>query len=305
MHILPWGIFFLSFPFFLSFKLFRLSSLLILYHMLYSFFERFCFRKDLPQPRKRRSSSLPSILFATTCIDLKPLLPLTITDPINVPLTYHDHSIIYGSSPSPSSSSLSSSLDSLSTSKTSSSSSSLLSFLADDGHPPTFADPATSSSPTLHTLVQSCGDENEDVDTYHHSLSASAVQPIEIEPIISTLLETFRLSLPASILPPPTPTPSPGGGDPAVMPAALDHIASSTDILLQKPTNDHTPYSIHPHSHYTRSLRENPDHLRMIVAEVNMMRVNKLISPLRPRAILLERLDPFIPCTPSPLKHSI
>ncbi|SAM08022.1 hypothetical protein [Absidia glauca] len=268
--------------------------------MLYSFFERFCFRKDLPQPRKRRSSSLPSILFTTTCIDLKPLLPLTITDPINVPLTYHDHGIIYGSSPASSSSSLSSSLDSLSTSKNSSSSSSLLSLSTDDGFPPTFADPATSSSPILSTTTQSCGAQNEDVDSYPRSLSASAVQPIEIEPIISTLLETFRLSLPASILPPKTPTAAPD--NPAVIPTApaLDQIASSTDTL-----DDHTTNSIHPHPHYTRSLRENPDHLRMIVAEVNMMRVNKLISPLRPRAILLERLDPFIPCTPSPLKHSI
>ncbi|KAI8067865.1 hypothetical protein BC940DRAFT_333430 [Gongronella butleri] len=54
----------------------------------------------------------------------------------------------------------------------------------------------------------------------------------------------------------------------------------------------------------TRQLRDNSDHLRMLVAEVNMMRSNKLICPLRQRAVLPERLDAFSHCK-SPLRHSI
>ncbi|KAI8343871.1 hypothetical protein BC941DRAFT_407198 [Chlamydoabsidia padenii] len=255
--------------------------------MFTSIFERLRLRE--PVSRKRRSSSLqgslPTLLSTTTCIDFKPLLPLTITDPINVPLRYHDYGITYGSS-----------LDSLSTSKTSSlsssSSSSLLSFSTDDGLPPTFTDPPF--------MVQSCGDDhNDDEDRYPHSLSAikSISAAIEIEPIKSPLVETLRHSL-AFII--------------ASTPPTVDH--STTDTPLNEDHDTVTPPKHHYHHdrhyhhyqhYYTRSVRENPDHLRMIVAEVNMMRVNKLISPLRPRAILLERPDPFIPCTPSPLKHSI
>ncbi|KAI8059602.1 hypothetical protein BC940DRAFT_371748 [Gongronella butleri] len=42
---------------------------------------------------------------------------------------------------------------------------------------------------------------------------------------------------------------------------------------------------------YTRDTRANPDHLRMIAAELNMMRHRKLISPLRPRGFLPRRKD--------------
>ncbi|KAI9283266.1 hypothetical protein BY458DRAFT_422909, partial [Sporodiniella umbellata] len=37
---------------------------------------------------------------------------------------------------------------------------------------------------------------------------------------------------------------------------------------------------------YTRDTRSNPDHLRMISAELNMMRARKLSSPLKPRGFL-------------------
>jgi hypothetical protein len=45
---------------------------------------------------------------------------------------------------------------------------------------------------------------------------------------------------------------------------------------------------------YTRDTRSNPDHLRMISAELNMMRHKKLSSPLKPRGFLPRRSDAFI-----------
>jgi hypothetical protein len=45
---------------------------------------------------------------------------------------------------------------------------------------------------------------------------------------------------------------------------------------------------------YTRDTRSNPDHLRMISAELNMMRGRKLLSPLKPRGFLPRRKDAFI-----------
>ncbi|KAH8555616.1 hypothetical protein BGW37DRAFT_142891 [Umbelopsis sp. PMI_123] len=46
-------------------------------------------------------------------------------------------------------------------------------------------------------------------------------------------------------------------------------------------------------SRYTRDIRANPDHLRMIVAEMNMMRSRKIVCPLRPRTYLHKRSDHF------------
>ncbi|RCH92296.1 hypothetical protein CU098_010857, partial [Rhizopus stolonifer] len=45
---------------------------------------------------------------------------------------------------------------------------------------------------------------------------------------------------------------------------------------------------------YTRDTRSNPDHLRMISAELNMMRHRKLSSPLKPRGFLPRRTDVFV-----------
>ncbi|KAI8575723.1 hypothetical protein K450DRAFT_260508 [Umbelopsis ramanniana AG] len=44
---------------------------------------------------------------------------------------------------------------------------------------------------------------------------------------------------------------------------------------------------------YNRDIRANPDHLRMIVAEMNMMRSRKIVCPLRPRTYLHKRVDHF------------
>lgn len=54
-----------------------------------------------------------------------------------------------------------------------------------------------------------------------------------------------------------------------------------------------------------RGIRANPAHLRMIVAEVNMMRCNKIVGPLKPRGFLPARTDPFVSKQSSPLVKKI
>jgi hypothetical protein len=56
---------------------------------------------------------------------------------------------------------------------------------------------------------------------------------------------------------------------------------------------------------HKRAIRSNSAHLRMVVAEVNMMRANKIICPLKPRGVLPARTDRFIPNSPSPLSASL
>lgn len=57
------------------------------------------------------------------------------------------------------------------------------------------------------------------------------------------------------------------------------------------------------HHHHARDIRVNSDHLRMIVAEANMMRAQKIVGPLRPRSYLPKRRDPFTSCRPSGLRY--
>lgn len=52
---------------------------------------------------------------------------------------------------------------------------------------------------------------------------------------------------------------------------------------------------------HARDIRANAAYLRMIVAEVNMMRSQKIVGPLRPRRVLPKRLDKFMH-RPSPLQ---
>lgn len=59
-----------------------------------------------------------------------------------------------------------------------------------------------------------------------------------------------------------------------------------------------------PKFHHTRDIRSNTAYLRMIVAEVNMMRAEKIVGPLRPRRVLPKRSDTFMH-KPSPLKLTI
>jgi hypothetical protein len=56
---------------------------------------------------------------------------------------------------------------------------------------------------------------------------------------------------------------------------------------------------------YMRDVRANPDHLRMIVAEMNMMRSRKIICPLRPRTYLQKRSDHFQYAQTSKLRFEI
>ncbi|CAO3680693.1 unnamed protein product [Rhizopus stolonifer] len=58
------------------------------------------------------------------------------------------------------------------------------------------------------------------------------------------------------------------------------------------------------HHCFTRDMRTNSDYFRIIVAEVNMMRANKIVGPLRPRRILAKRSDLFMPRS-SCLKYQI
>jgi hypothetical protein len=60
-----------------------------------------------------------------------------------------------------------------------------------------------------------------------------------------------------------------------------------------------------PFPRYTRDIRANPDHLRMIVAEMNMMRSRKIICPLRPRTYLHKRSDHFQLDQTSPLRFEL
>ena len=53
--------------------------------------------------------------------------------------------------------------------------------------------------------------------------------------------------------------------------------------------------------YHDRDTRANAAYLRMIVAEVNMMRSQKIVGPLRPRRVLPKRLDRFMH-RPSPLQ---
>lgn len=54
-----------------------------------------------------------------------------------------------------------------------------------------------------------------------------------------------------------------------------------------------------------RDVRANPAHLRMIVAELNMMRANKIVCPLRTRSCLAKRSDEFSPHQASPLRYAL
>lgn len=65
-------------------------------------------------------------------------------------------------------------------------------------------------------------------------------------------------------------------------------------------TDDMSPKTAQQ-QHHTRDIRANAAYLRMIVAEVNMMRSQKIVGPLRPRRVLPKRLDNFMH-RPSPLQ---
>jgi hypothetical protein len=121
--------------------------------------------------------------------------------------------------------------------------------------------------------------------------------------------------------PPLSPTPP--------LPSSPPPAVKKTSTKKKKPTNKLIPMPIPPRrplsqkrrseattqprfnpdtNTYTRDTRSNPDHLRMISAELNMMRGRKLLSPLKPRGFLPRRKDAFIRGEhrkPSHLMHEI
>lgn len=103
------------------------------------------------------------------------------------------------------------------------------------------------------------------------------------------------------VSPPPTPPPVPASTIPATKKKR------TTSKLIPMPIPPRRPISqkrrseattqprFNPDTNtYTRDTRSNPDHLRMISAELNMMRGRKLLSPLKPRGFLPRRKDAFV-----------
>ncbi|KAI8096229.1 uncharacterized protein BX664DRAFT_323424 [Halteromyces radiatus] len=229
--------------------------------------------------RKKRQPSLPNSFFPTNN-DIQPLSPLTITDPISVPLSYQN------------------SQDSANGSSLDSTDSSL--------GPPTPPSQHPHVSSSLWSILSE-GNEDEFImpcekrrTNHHHALVIKKAAPIISATPVEAIITTSKNS--SSRVEDPTEfseTKQPEKEEASFIPH---------DDVLCMDKNDFgsttSLFQYHQGRRYyaIRSLRENPDHLRMVVAEINMMRVNKLVSPLRPRAILLERSDPFIPCQPSPLK---
>ncbi|ORZ22574.1 hypothetical protein BCR42DRAFT_406520 [Absidia repens] len=317
--------------------------------MFSSITEFFGSEKKLQHLKNERSSSLkgslPTILFATTCIDFEPLSPLTTTDPINVPLTHYCSSKSYNSSLDSQSigknNSLTSSVSSLSSSSSYGHSMTHFSSSKSDDDDDTlslaFVTPPPTAINSSSTDPLSAGDMNDAYGAYHlgrvekapRILSQSnppspPATTIESKIITKfTLFENFRHSLSLFVGPsstsmswitPPLLTNTTNNNNmttttttPTTTSSVYDNVFYEEEdcAITVKPKHDHHHHHYPQQPIYTRALRENPDHLRMIVSEVNMMRVNKLISPLRPRAILLERTDPFIPSTPSPLRNTI
>ncbi|CAO3644339.1 unnamed protein product [Cunninghamella echinulata] len=252
-------------------------------------------QKNNHQPQRRKSSiqgSLPVSI--TTSSDVEPLTPLIITSPISVPPSRYDsskntytssssmdslsHTFFECASPLSTSSSLSLSSSTSSTSSSSSSSS-------------YFSDILSPISPTdtiiNDELIESLSSKLE----LATSIEEELIQEENNNNKKNSLLETFRQF--QSFL----------------VDTSTNSLTWMTppevDDTITLPTTNTNDIYFPPPPYHVRSLRANPDHLRMIVAEVNMMRANKIVSPLRPRAVLLERNDPFLPCQPSPLKYCI
>ena len=110
-----------------------------------------------------------------------------------------------------------------------------------------------------------------------------------------------KLKMSLFVSPPPTPPPVPAPTIPATKKKR------TTSKLIPMPIPPRRPISqkrrseattqprFNPDTNtYTRDTRSNPDHLRMISAELNMMIGRKLLSPLKPRGFLPRRKDAFV-----------
>ncbi|CEP07678.1 hypothetical protein [Parasitella parasitica] len=107
------------------------------------------------------------------------------------------------------------------------------------------------------------------------------------------------------VSPPPTPAFTPVSAPTTTAPSALKLKRASSKLIpmpipprkiSQKRRSEATTQPrFNPDTNtYTRDTRSNPDHLRMISAELNMMRGRKLLSPLKPRGFLPRRKDAFV-----------
>ncbi|KAF7721009.1 hypothetical protein EC973_005559 [Apophysomyces ossiformis] len=76
--------------------------------------------------------------------------------------------------------------------------------------------------------------------------------------------------------------------------------ATTMNTRLRPPSKQYIPICAESPVH-VRDKRSNAAHLRMLVAEVNMMRAQKIVGPLRPRSYLNKRPDRFVPHRPSRL----
>ncbi|CAO3651128.1 unnamed protein product [Cunninghamella blakesleeana] len=76
------------------------------------------------------------------------------------------------------------------------------------------------------------------------------------------------------------------------------------ELTLIEPYSHPIQRTSSPNIYTTRELRTNPDYLRMLVAEINMVRANKIVGSLRPRHYLPKRQDP-IHYSPSLLRQEL
>ncbi|CEP08110.1 hypothetical protein [Parasitella parasitica] len=136
------------------------------------------------------------------------------------------------------------------------------------------------------------------------STSASSTSSTEQEPSKNRWLETIAqlrrsLTLSANSQPPQE------NADAATQPPTSTKTKKSSFIPMPLPPKRNvrkkrrseatTQPRFNPETNtYTRDTRSNPDHLRMISAELNMMRHRKLSSPLKPRGFLPRRTDAFV-----------
>ncbi|KAI8644523.1 hypothetical protein BD408DRAFT_120915 [Parasitella parasitica] len=136
------------------------------------------------------------------------------------------------------------------------------------------------------------------------STSASSTSSTEQEPSKNRWLETIaqlRRSLTLST----SPQQPQENADAATLPLTSTKTKKSNFIPMPLPPKRNirkkrrseatTQPRFNPETNtYTRDTRSNPDHLRMISAELNMMRHRKLSSPLKPRGFLPRRTDAFV-----------
>lgn len=149
--------------------------------------------------------------------------------------------------------------------------------------------------------------------TASYVMSSSPPRPSDMQQVrLAQTIAKLRWSLVVSS-PPPSPV--------SASPESLKKKSTTKAGLIPMPPPPRRPASqrrrseattkprFNPETNtYTRDTRSNPDHLRIIVAELRMMRHKKLLSPLKPRGFLPRRKDPFIKGTNrkiSPLRFQV